>query len=427
MSMSKESNMSKQMGMSNQDGGHLYIQTNEIKNAVIHYRRDANGLITEVGRTATGGSGSGTFKPISGQESAPNAFEGAGSVILSPDCRFLFTTNGGDNSVSSFSVDKDGRLTLLDTKPTGNAVEGKSGTAKSLAYLPSKGMLYVLHSFGPDHLRLMSVSSNGKLTPHMERYTANTKDKNDRVPTMAVLTPNGKFLIVGTTFDRPIAHTGLYPDGSPILWVQQPDGTFRVIASNAPDPDGLVVFPVRDDGTLGAAKFQDGKGGSPFYIAFLHDQPDTFVIGYAVGDGCTMGTIDRDGNLSIGPLAKIDTSPGLPSELCWLAVSPDNKLVYAANFGYSYVSALRINGKGLEVAMDPACPKVPGDGTARGLNSTVTSGPSDNWLSPDGAYLYQIYGNAAKLVGYGTRPDGSLEEITRVTIPYNSPQGLAGF
>src|SRR5215510_1788309 len=427
MRTSKESSMSKEMGMSNHGGGHLYIQTNEIRNCVIHYRRAANGAIAEVDRTETGGSGSGTFKPISGQESAPNAFEGAGSVILSPDRRFLFTTNGGDNSVSSFSVDEDGRLTLLDVKPTGNAVEGKSGTAKSLAYSPSKGMLFVLHSFGPDHLRLMSVDAGGKLTPRMERYTANTKDKTDRVPTMAVLSPDGKFLIVGTTFDQPVAHTGLYPDGSPILWVQQPDGTFRVIASNAPDPDGLVVFPVRDDGTLGAAKFHDAKAGSPFYIAFLNGRRDTFVIGYAVGDGCTMGTIDRDGNLSIGPLVKIDTSPGLPSELCWLTVSPDNKLVYAANFGYSYVSALRINGKGLEIAKDPACTKVPGDGTARGLNSTVTSGTSDNWLSKDGKFLYQIYGNAAKLVVYATQSDGSLEEITSVKIPYNSPQGLAGF
>src|SRR5215475_14224144 len=355
MSMSKESNMSKEMMMSNHGGGHLYMQTNEIRNCVIHYRRAANGTITEVERTATGGAGSGTFKPISGQESAPNAFEGAGSVILSPDCRFLFTTNGGDNSVSSFSVDKDGRLTLLDTKPTGNGVEEKSGTAKSLAYLPSKGMLYVLHSFGPDHLRLMSVSSHGKLTPQMERYTANTKDKNDRVPTMAVLTPNGKFLIVGTTFDRPIAHTGLYPDGSPILWVQQADGTFRVIASNAPDPDGLVVFPVRDDGTLGEAKFQDGKGASPFYIAFVHGQPDTFVIGYAVGDGCAMGTIGKDGKVSIGPLVKIDTSAGLPSELCWLAVSPNDRFVYATNFGYSYISSYRIDGIDLSIAKDPAC------------------------------------------------------------------------
>jgi hypothetical protein len=48
-------------------------------------------------------------------------------------------------------------------------------------------------------------------------------------------------------------------------------------------------------------------------------------------------------------------------------------------------------------------------------------------MTPDGAHLYQIYGNASKLVGYATKPDGSLEEITSVKIPYNSPQGLAGF
>jgi hypothetical protein len=49
------------------------------------------------------------------------------------------------------------------------------------------------------------------------------------------------------------------------------------------------------------------------------------------------------------------------------------------------------------------------------------------WLSPDGAYLYQIYGKASKLAGYAVQPDGSLDEITSASIPYNSPQGLAGF
>src|SRR6266404_9930902 len=145
------------MGMSNgSNGGHLYMQTNEIRNCIVHYHRSASGSLTEVERIHTGGAGSGLFKPISGQESAPNSFEGAGSVILSPDRRFLFATNGGDNSVSSFAVGDHGRLTLIDTKPTGNAVEGKSGTAKSLAYCPSKNMLYVVHSFEPDHIRLMS-------------------------------------------------------------------------------------------------------------------------------------------------------------------------------------------------------------------------------------------------------------------------------
>src|SRR5215471_5045517 len=118
----KQMGMSKEMSMNGQ-GGHLYMQTNEVKNKIIHYHRSPNGTLTEVERLATGGAGSGTFKPISGQESAPNSFEGAASVILSPDRKFLFTTNGGDNSVSSFKVGKDGRLTLLDVKPTGNAVK----------------------------------------------------------------------------------------------------------------------------------------------------------------------------------------------------------------------------------------------------------------------------------------------------------------
>jgi Lactonase, 7-bladed beta-propeller len=427
MSMSKEPHMSKEMRMSDGNVGHLYTQTNEIQNAIIHYHRSASGALSEVERCLTGGAGSGTFKPISGQESAPNAFEGAGSIILTPDRRFLFTTNGGDNSVSSFRVKEDGRLTLVDCKPTGNPVEGRSGTAKSVAYAPSSGTLFVLHSFGPDHLGLMSVDAEGKLTGRPERYTVNTHDKPNRVSTMVVVSPDEKLVFVGTTFDEPIVSTGLYPDGSPILWVQRGGGAFHSIASNAPDPDGLAVFPLREDGSLGTARFYDAGGGSPFFIAFLHGRPDTFVIGYAVGDGCAMGTIEKDSKVSIGPLVKIDTSAGLPSELCWLAVSPDDRTIYATNFGYSNISSYHINGGGLEIACDPACPRVPGDGTARGLCGDVTSGPADSWITPDGAYLYQIYGNAAKLVGYATQPDGSLNEITSVKIPYNSSQGLAGF
>ncbi|GAA5189877.1 hypothetical protein GCM10023322_43610 [Rugosimonospora acidiphila] len=404
-------------------GGHLYLQTNEVRNAVIHYRRSTDGALTEVARIPTGGSGSGGFKPISGQPSAPNDFEGAGSVILTPDRRFLFATNGGDNSVSSFAVGADGGLTPLDVQPTGNPVTGRSGTAKSLAYSPSRRTLFVLHAFGPDHVRLMSVDGDGRLSVRLERYSVNTKDKPDRVATMVTLSPDERFLLAGTTFDQPPTAN---PDGSAILWVPGPDGAPKSIASNEPDPDGLVVFPVSGDGTLGAASFHDGGGGSPFYIAFLHGRPDTFVLGEAVGDGIVMGTLDGDGGIGIGPLVTVDTSKGKPSELCWLAVSPDDRTVFATNFGYSDVSSFHIDGTEIILAKDPACPPVPGDGTFRALNGTVSSGPSDNWFSPDGAYLYQIYGNASALVGYAVQPDGSLEEITRVAIPYNSPQGLAG-
>jgi 6-phosphogluconolactonase (cycloisomerase 2 family) len=401
-------------------GGHLYMQTNEVRNTMIHYHWSANGALVEVERVATGGPGSGELSPIY-HVNRPNDFEGARSVIIAPDRRFLFVTNAGDNSVSSFAVDKEGRLTLLDVKRTGDT---QSGSAKSVAYAPSSRTLFVVHTFGPDHLRLMSVDGEGKLTPRPERYSVNTKDWPNRVPTMAVLSPDGKFLFVGTTFDEFPSRKN--PDGSLILWIPH-DGALHVIASNAPDPDGIVVFPVREDGALGEPSLYDAKGASPFYIAFLHNRPDTFVVGYAVSNGVSIGKVDANGKITVSAPVTLDTSAGLPSELCWLAVSPDDRLVFTTNFGYSDISSYHINGNVLSIAKDPASPKVPGDGTFRAIDGAVSSGPSDSWISPNGAYLYQIFGNASKLVGYATRPDGSLEEVTSVTIPYNSPEGLAGF
>ena len=163
--------------------------------------------------------------------------------------------------------------------------------------------------------------------------------------TQAVLSPDGRFLLVDILFDaRPAAN----PDGSP-----------KLVVANAPDPDGLVIFPVRDDGTLGEASFADAGGAGPFFIAFLNRSRDTFLNGVAVGDGVVVSRIDDEGHATNGSLVSIDTSLGKPSELCWLSISPDDRIVYAANFGYSYVTSFFLEGNVLSVAKDPACPPVP--------------------------------------------------------------------
>ena len=392
--------------------GALYMQTNGITNEMIFYARMQDGDLVEVQRVATGGAGSGTYKPITGQESAPNAFEGVKSVILSSDHKWLFTTNGGNNSVSSFKVADDGRLTLIDVQPTGQPVSGRSGTAKSLAFAENTHTLYVCHSFGPDHIRMFSVM-DGKLTQSGNSYTVNTGEKNDRVPTEIVLTPDNKFLMVDILFDK---RPGMNPDGTPILAV-----------ANTVDKDGLVIFPIHANGSLGTAKFTDAGGAAAFDIAFLHGSNNKFINGYAADGGIAMCTIDASGNVTCSAVVKINQAIGMPSELCWIAITPDNKQVFATVFGYSYVSSFKIDNGTISLNQDPAAAPVPGDGTFKALDMVVSSGPSDSWISPDGNYFYQIYPNASKLISYKINPNGKLVKKDTKQIPYNSPQGLAGF
>ena len=155
---------------------------------------------------------------------------------------------------------------------------------------------------------------------------------------------------------------------------------------------------------------------------------DTFLNGLAVGDGVLASRIDGEGRVTNGPLIPIDTSRGKPSELCWLHVTSDNSLVLASNFGYGTVSTYRLVEGRLSLLQDPANNAIPGDGTFRAVNGLVSSGPSDSWLTPDDQYFYQIFGNASVLVSYRLdKASGRLTEIGRNPIPYNSPQGLAGF
>ena len=401
--------------------GHLYVQTSAVQTRSFISCGPAMGPSPKSTGYSTGGAGSG---PFNYRATPPGLIvEGANSVLMTPDERFLFAVNAGDNSVSSFEVGENGKLTLLDVKRTGNPVTGKSGTAKSLEYAPSTRTLYVLHTFGPNQIRMFSVDSDGFLKLRPERYVAVPADKPGRVTTMLTISPDEKFLLVGCSMDELPATN---PDGSPILWVTR-NGQPHPIAANAPDPDGLAVFSIDEAGALGEPMFQDAGASSPWCPLFLHNRPDQFVIGYATADGLSLATLDPSGEIATGPIVRADTSIGKPSELCWMAITPDDGLVFATMTGYGYITSWRLEGNILSIAKDPACEKPAGDGTFRGVGGIVGASPSDMWMSPDGAFLYQVYPNASKLIGYAIQPDGWLEEVTSAALPYNTPQGVTGF
>jgi hypothetical protein len=108
-------------------------------------------------------------------------------------------------------------------------------------------------------------------------------------------------------------------------------------------------------------------------------------------------------------------------------MTPDDRLVFATMTGHSDITSWRLEGGVLSVARDPACPKVPVDGTFKDLGGTVGSGPIDMWMTPDGLCLYQIYPNASQLIGYAVQSDGELIDVTSAEIPYNSPHSMVGF
>jgi 6-phosphogluconolactonase (cycloisomerase 2 family) len=401
--------------------GHLYMQSNDSENSVIHFLRSHGGTLTEADRCATGGSGAGSLNFRSNPQGL--VAEGANSMAVTPDRRFLFTTNVGDNSVSSFAIGQDGSLTLLDVKATGNPINGQIGTAKSLSYSTRSGTLYVLHTIGPENIRLISVDGGGMLSVRPESYTAAPPDKPGRLNTMVVVDPNDRFLIVGSSIDQ---FPTVDANGTANLWFER-DGKRHSIFPNNPDPDGWVVFPIAENGLLGEPMFQDAGGSSPWCPLFLNQRPDRFAIGYATSDGVALATLSSDGIVSVGPVVEADTSRGKPSALCWMTLTPDDKFVFTTMTGYGYITSWRIDKDAVSIAKDPACQPVPGDGTFRGLNGKITSGPTDIWISPDGSFVYQIYPNASELIGYRVGPDGELNEVTKVEIPYNTSTGLAGF
>lgn len=386
-------------------GSHLYTQTNAAKNEIIHYARKADGTLIEIERVASGGKGTNGSKPLTGEESAPDSLTSAGAVAMTPEHDMLFSVNAGDSSVSSFKVGADGRLTLVDRQPT-----GETAAPSSLTYNGKTHTLYVLHTFGPNHIRSFKVIG-GKLVPTGQAYTANTPEFNNRIPTQIISSPDGRFVLVDVLFNAPPRVV----DGSPVL-----------TPSNAATKDGLMVYPVKDDGSLGPVVVNDAGGPTPFSLAFLNGSTNTFVNTLAAASGAVLSTLDADGKVSSTPLASVDLSPAPngPAETCWVSLSPDNHYAYATNFGLGNLTSFSIDSGQIRTVGNNLG-HVPGDGKYKALAGISTSGPVDSWASRDG-YLYQIYPNAQQLVAY--RMNGEqLDQVGSYPVPYNSTMGLTGF
>ena len=382
---------------------HVFTQTNKTNNEIIHYRQNPDGTLMMMEKVSTGGKGTDGFKVVTNEKSAPDPLLSAGSVTLSGDNKYLYVANGGDNSVSVLRMESDGKLKLVDNTST-----GESGTTNSVAVNMDGSKAYALHSFGPNHIKELTMM-NGKLTVADRSSTVNTATAKDRIPTQAILTPDGRHLLVDVIFN---ARPKPGEDG-PML-----------TPANKMTKDGIVMFDIMPGGQLGPAKIMDSGVPTPFSLQFLKNGTNDFVNTFAAGNGAALSKIEN-GAIKTYPVTKVDLSaaPDGPAETCWVSISEDGQYAYASNFGLGTVTGFRVTDSGLTIVKDKQAKTTGGNGF-KALAGIPTTGPADNYLKGD--YFYQLHGNAGKLIAY-RHSKGILTEIGSYEVPRDAVQGLTGF
>ncbi|PAP80615.1 hypothetical protein B1759_04340 [Rubrivirga sp. SAORIC476] len=282
-------------------------------NEVLVFSRDASGALTEAGRVATGGTGSG-----GGLGAATDP------VVLSPDGRFLYAINRGSDDISVFRVTGSG-LTLVEVVP--------SGGAGPLSLAVSQRLVYVLNTGDGGSIAGFRRLGNGRLSA-LAGGTAPLPAGIGGPPQIG-FSPKARTLVVT---DRP--------------------------------SDQIVVYPVRPNGTPGAPVVHPSAGVTPFGFDF--DRFGRLFVSDAnapagpVADGSTVSAYSLSGTA----LSVIDGAvPTTETAACWVRTLGD--LLYVTNTASGTITGFRIQPDGsLQILDDDGVTATTGP-NPRDLNITL--------------------------------------------------------
>jgi 6-phosphogluconolactonase (cycloisomerase 2 family) len=334
----------------------------------------ADGNLTALGAPIS--TGVGTSTPI--------------GASMTPDGRFLYTSNFGSDDVSAFSVNPDGTLTALPGSPfpTGTG-EQIAGTAVA----PSGDRLYVAdRGLANGRIFGFKIAADGSLSP-----LPNSPYAADFQTQFPAVSPDGKRLYAG--------HNG-----------------------------GLTVdiFSIAADGSLAPA----GSGPAGSEIRNVSFTPDgRFLYGALLTDDTVSGfSVASDGSLTAvpGPPATLEDGP------LFAQVSPDGRRVYSGTIITSgAVTSDRIGG--FDIAGDGSLTPVPGSpltglagGAVRSLAITPTSGTLYVGDEANGSELTELGiagdGSLAPLAGSPFNPAiGDAASMGAVVTPNQGPAAAATF
>ena len=352
----------------------LYSETNTTSNTIVRMARNAaDGSLTVTDSTSTGGVGTNGLT-VAGTTAAANSLGSQFAVTTSSDGKTLFAVNAGDNTISAFSIDSTGKLTLLKKN-------GADDFPNSLGY--SKGYLYAAF-LGSSQVIAYKVGSDGSLTAVGTKSLA---AGGAFVPTQVKASPDGAFLLVGSK------------------------------------SAAIISYPINADGSLGAAVRNSTENKVdltkdiqvPFDGVFMGNR--TYVVADVASASLASYMLKDDGTLT--PITPALTNGQKAS--CWLSITPNGKWAYVGNGGGS-ISLYSVSTTGVLALVNA---------TAANENINVAG---DSWISGDGKYLYSTYLKDGSVVAYSINDTtgaltkvGMKVQVTPANGSTSSPmQGVVG-
>jgi len=318
----------------------VYVQTNAAPNEVIAFRRADDGSLDLIGSVTTGGEGDGSPHLTS-----------QGSVVLTGDGRHLLVTNAATDDLSVFTVATDGSIELRDRGHTGAA-------PKSVA---ERGGLVVVLNTGEPGLASFRLDAEG----------IEAVEGGDQ------------------------ALEASHADPAQVAF--SPDGSMVVITERA--TDSIVTYQVTSNGTFGDSSTIASEGPTPYGFAFTSDGTLVVTEAFRAEKGAAAASSYA---IEEGSLAPRTSSVGNGrSEICWAAITPDDRFAFATNFADGAVSRFAIASDG-SLSLD--------DATA-GISEDGMPGLRDEDLTSDGRFLYAIDADGGRVYGWSVDAEGSLEPV----------------
>ncbi len=272
--------------------GAVFVMTNGASgNAVIAYKRNADGSLQE-GRTfLTGGRGSGgTTDPLASQ----------GSLTLTGDGSFLLAVNAGSGTVSVFRV-HGANLTLTDRVPCGGS--------EPVAVAEHSGLVYVVNAGGSSEVAGFWLNGSGKLKAIANSIAFLTSGNSG--PGSLAFSPDGQFLLVTEKLNNKID-----------AFHVQANGTLGPIVANAAVGPGTFAVSFAPNGAALVSETGPAGGNNASAISSysVHRMEHFHAISASV--------------------------PTLGAATCWQAVTPDGRFVYTSNAGSATISGFAVGSNG---------------------------------------------------------------------------------